>query len=393
MRIVFNLLPTLKPKTGVGHYAARLFDALQNHLTGGTLHGFPTGLLAAVARRLQRSGASGPPGARQLPAALGETVAVLKQSLRSAGRAGLGLAFRAACRRGRFDLYHEPNFVPLAGGVPAVVTVHDLSVILHPEWHPADRVRHHERRFRRGLADARHIITVSHFVRRQVIEHLGVSPEKVTAVYNGVGPEYFAACPDDAAQVRRALGLPSDYLLFVGTIEPRKNVMTLLQAYSALPTELRRRCPLILAGGWGWKSESVADYFRREAVHKGVIHIGYTDDGYLPALYAGARALVYPSYYEGFGLPPLEMLACGGAVLSSTAEAVREVLAGHAHHVEPLDADGWRDALRRAITDDDWLAEVRRGGRAHAAQLTWDRCAAATAAAYQSIFGPNRKAA
>ena len=160
MRIVFNLLSTLKAKTGVGHYAARLFAAL-----------------AAAAYRPTLCTASRPghwprwcgdskrdaTGGDRRPHRPLESVARLAKELAAAkrGRGCLGLAFRAACRRGNFDLYHEPNFIPLAGGVPAVVTVHDLSVLLHPEWHPADRVRHHERRFRQGLAPARHIITVS----------------------------------------------------------------------------------------------------------------------------------------------------------------------------------------------------------------------------------------
>jgi alpha-1,3-rhamnosyl/mannosyltransferase len=215
----------------------------------------------------------------------------------------------------------------------------------------------------------------------------------VTAVHLGVGPEYFAAGAAQAEEARQALGLPPDYLLYVGTIEPRKNVLTLLRAYCDLPEGLRRRCPLILAGGWGWRSADVADYLRTDAADRGVRHIGYTDDGHLPGLYAGARALVYPSLYEGFGLPPLEMLACGGAVLSSTAGALCEVLGGHAHFVEPLDTDGWRAALERAIRDDDWIAALRRGGNKHAARFRWERCAAETVAVYRSLLAPARRAA
>jgi alpha-1,3-rhamnosyl/mannosyltransferase len=376
----------------VGHYAARLFAALHAQLPPDALHAFPTGPLAAAVHRIQRPRAGGPPGGGRLPAPVAKASEAVKHWLRAAGRGCLGLAFRCACRRGGYDLYHEPNFIPLAGGVPAVVTVHDLSVLLHPEWHPADRVRHHERCFRRGLSDAHHLITVSHFIRRQVIDHLGIAPERVTAVHNGVGPEYFTAGPAEAEQVRRALGLPADYLLFVGTIEPRKNVLTLLQAYCDLPAALRRRCPLVLAGGWGWKSAEVADYYRRVAADKGVIHLGYTDDRHLPGLYAGARALVYPSLYEGFGLPPLEMLACGGAVLSSTADALREVLGGQAHYVDAQDTAGWREALARAL-DDDWLRYLRAGGRDRAARFSWERCAAETAAVYRSLAIPGRKAA
>jgi alpha-1,3-rhamnosyl/mannosyltransferase len=273
------------------------------------------------------------------------------------------------------------------------VTVHDLSVILHPEWHPADRVRRHEQQFRRGLDAARHVITVSHVVRREVIEHLGVAPDRVTAVWNGVGREYFDVRPADVDAVRRELRLPPQYLLFVGTIEPRKNVPTLLRAYCDLPSDLRRRCPLVLAGGWGWKAADVADFVQAEASDKGVVHLGYTDDRHLPGLYAGARALVYPSHYEGFGLPPLEMLATGAAVISSTAAACREVLGRHAHFVEPRDVAGWRDALAAAIADDDWLASLRAGGRERAMTFSWDRCAVETAAVYRSLPVPVRRAA
>jgi alpha-1,3-rhamnosyl/mannosyltransferase len=393
MRIVFNLLPTLKPKTGVGHYAARLFAALHHLPHSNDLHGFPGGRLATVVRRLHAARpAGGPEVDHQAPPFAG-TRAAVNQALQSAGRGCLAVAFRSACRRHRFDLYHEPNFIPFACDVPAVVTVHDLSVVLHPEWHPADRVRHHEARFRRGLAAAHSVITVSQFIRRQVIDYLGIGPERVTAVPNGVGPEYFAVTPQAAARTRRALGLPEDYLLSVGTIEPRKNVLTVLQAYCSLPASLRARCPLVVAGGWGWRSADVAEFLRRHAAAKHVIPLGYTDDRHLPGLYAGARALAYPSFYEGFGLPPLEMLACGGAVIASTAAAHREVLAGHAHFVEPLDHDGWRHAFARAIRDNDWLADLRRGGTERARQFSWERTAAETAAAYLATPSAPRRAA
>jgi len=398
MRIVVNLLPTLKPKTGVGHYAARLFAALGRHLTADDLHAFPSGVLETCVRQLHRAGrprfvaAAFRPrvmtrGHGPKPAPTEVIQNFVKRAARAAGRGCLGAAFRATCRRGGFDIYHEPNFIPFPCDVPAVVTVHDLSVLLRPDWHPADRVRDHERRFRYGLANARHVVTVTEFVRREVIKHLGVAPTSVTAVHNGVGDEYFDVHGEEVARTRRELALPPQYLLFVGTIEPRKNVLTLLQAYCSLPTAARERCPLVLAGGWGWKSDRVADYYREVAESRNVMHLGYTDDRHLPGLYAGARALVYPSHYEGFGLPPIEMLASGGAVLASTADAHREVLGVHAHFVAPDDTDGWRAALSRATHDDDWLNMLRQGGRERARRFSWDRCAAETAAVYRAVAG------
>jgi glycosyltransferase involved in cell wall biosynthesis len=149
----------------------------------------------------------------------------------------------------------------------------------------------------------------------------------------------------------------------------------------------------VLAGGWGWKAGDVADFVRTDAAAKGVVHLGYTDDRHLPGLYAGARALLFPSHYEGFGLPPLEMLATGGAVLCSTAAAVREVVGRHGHLVDAADVAGWRYALARAITDNDWLDAVRAGGRERAAAFTWERCAAATAGVYRELLEPTRQAA
>jgi alpha-1,3-rhamnosyl/mannosyltransferase len=260
--------------------------------------------------------------------------------------------------------------------------------LLHPEWHPVDRVHECERDFRRGLAQACHIMTVSHAVRREVIGVLGWPPGQVTCVYNGVRA---GLGPLPAAEVRRALescGLEPGYLLFVGTLEPRKNIMTLLRAYCDLPARLRERAPLVLAGRWGWRADDLAAYLDDVGRRHGVIHLGYFPEKSLHALYAGARALVFPSLYEGFGLPLVEMLACGGAVIASTATAVAEVLAGsNAHLVESLDQAGWRAALFRVIADDDWRNELCHGAEQAALAFTWERCAADTMAVYRTALG------
>ena len=134
----------------------------------------------------------------------------------------------------------------------------------------------------------------------------------------------------DVQIVLRRLGLPSRYFLYLGTIEPRKNLMTLLRAYVRLSAEVRERFPLVLAGGWGWNSADVAAFLHDEARHRGVIYSGYLPEEHLPAVLNGARALVYPSFYEGFGLPPVEMMACGGAVICSTAGALVETAGSRA---------------------------------------------------------------
>src|SRR5439155_18612536 len=149
----------------------------------------------------------------------------------------------------------------------------------------------------------------------------------------------------------------------------------LLRAYCDLPAGIRSRCPLLLVGGWGWNTGEIAEYLHERARHRGVVHVGYVPEEHLAAIYNGARALVYPSFYEGFGLPPAEMLACGGAVLASTAEAIAEVVGGQAQLIEPLHTERWRDAMRRVIEDDSWHAQLCRGTVDHARRFTWDACA------------------
>ncbi len=299
----------------------------------------------------------------------------------------LGWHFRATCPAGRYDLYHEPNFIPLPSDLPTVATLHDLSVLVHPEWHPADRVAHFERHFQRGLRQCEHFLAISEAGRQEVIRTLGVAPERITRTYMGIRPGLGQLAAEAVAPVLRQLNLPPRYLLSLGTIEPRKNVLLLLHAYCSLPAALRERWPLLLVGSWGWNTAAVADYYEREARHCNVHHLGYVAEEHLPAIYNGARALVYPSLYEGFGMPPVEMMACGGAVLASTAAALVEVLGGRGCSLDPLDEDAWRAAMMRVVSDDEWWWSLRRGTQEAARGFTWERCAADTWRVYRRLCG------
>jgi len=394
MRVVVNQLPTVGLKTGVGHYTVQLLRCLRQQADPDQIGVYPCGWIALARKLWGRvnpclvSEGAGPqadePSLRSVrPSLRGRLLAWLR-------RRGHGLMDRHARSvffQGRYDLYHEPNFIPLRAELPTVATLHDLSVLLHPEWHPANRVAWYERYFPDAQKQCMHFLTVSEFTRQEVIRHLHLPPERVTRVYNGVRPDLAPLPADRVARVLRRLGLPAHYLLCVGTIEPRKNIPLLLRAYCALPQALRERWPLVLAGAWGWNTTAVAEFFHTEARHRGVIHLGYVADRHLAALYNGARALVYPSLYEGFGLPPLEMMACGGAVLASTADAVAETAGGQAHLIHPGDLDGWRDGMRRVLTDDDWWQGLREGAVAAARPYTWERCAAETLRVYRTLCG------
>jgi alpha-1,3-rhamnosyl/mannosyltransferase len=260
-------------------------------------------------------------------------------------------------------------------------------VLLHPQWHPADRVIYFEKHFERGLRRCVHFFAISESGRQEIIRYLNIAPEKVTRTYMGIRP---GLAPLETATVARALhrlGLPSRYLLCLGTIEPRKNILMLLQAYCSLPASVRSTWPLLLVGGWGWNTGDVAKFLHGEARHRGVIHIGYVADENLPAIYNGARALVYPTLYEGFGLPPIEMMACGGAVLASTAGPIRETVGRQAHLLDPADRDGWRSGMLRIIEDTEWWQHLRDNATTVAAPYTWEQCAADTLSVYRSVGG------
>ncbi|HEV3146112.1 MAG TPA: glycosyltransferase family 1 protein [Gemmataceae bacterium] len=381
MRVIFNALSAYRQRTGVGSYVVNLSAALARHAGRDALllhpHGWHSRLaqLAGGYLNLQQNHAP-------LPAAFGTASHLLprfrsglSRLAREATKRVFHHGFRKACGQQRCDLYHEPNFIPVPCDVPAIVTVHDLSVILHPEWHPTERVEFHKRHFPESLHKCRHVLTVSETMRQEIIAHLGVPAEKVTAIPNGVRSDTRLWSADRIAVARKRLHLPDSFLLYVGAIEPRKNVATILRAYCSLPEAVRKRHALVLVGPWGWKFKEVREYYESTARPRGVIHLGYVADDELPALYNAARALLFPSHYEGFGLPPLEMLACGGAVISSTAAALREVLGDCAHFVDAMDESGWRQAMERILLDGPWRNQIRQGGIERARNFTWDHTA------------------
>jgi alpha-1,3-rhamnosyl/mannosyltransferase len=401
MRMVLNYLAASETaKTGIGHYTAELLRCLRPQAGEDVIDTFPGPWgqhIQAFWMRFRRTRMPAFDGAGGRPTASRPTLRQhLFQSLRASGRVARRVLFRRLCRWKKYDLYHEPNFLPLPCDCPTVATLHDLSPLLHPEWHPAERVTQFEEHFRRGLDQCVHFFTVSDFVRREVIQTLGLPPARITRTYNGIRPSLVPLPPTEVAQTLRRLDLPRRYLLYVGTIEPRKNIPTLLRAYCSLPDGIRSDWPLVLVGSWGWNSGGVADYLASEARQRGVLYRNYVAEGDLATLYNGARALVFPSLYEGFGLPPVEMLACGGAVLASTAGAVAETVGRQAHLVEPTDVDGWRQAMMRVVRDDDWWQELRRGAVEVARPFTWERCAADTLRVYRQLCGQGeqiRKAA
>jgi glycosyltransferase involved in cell wall biosynthesis len=398
MRVVVNRQWMLGPRTGIGHYTAELMHGL-SELAADEVQPYPSGWIWKGLQGCIKGSDKPNPShcsstwfSKLRPLRLvGRALAV--PAVRGTLRAWLEpwecRHFQAACRRERYDLYHEPNILPMPCDRPTIASLHDLSAILHPEWHPASRLRKYDRHLERALAQCVHFLTGSDYVRNEIINHLGIAADRVTRVYDGIRAGLAPWPEEKVAAGLKALDLPPTYLLHVGTLEPRKNLDLLVRAYCGLPAAVRSRCPLLLAGKWGWNTKSLAALLGQDTRHRGVIHLGYFPEEQLPLLYNGARALVFPSLYEGFGLPAVEMLACGGAVLASTGGSLPEVVGRYGHLVDPHDIDGWRAAMERVVVDDDWRQLLRRGGRAWALPFTWQRCAANTLQVYRQVLGAN----
>lgn len=287
---------------------------------------------------------------------------------------------------GRYALYHEPNHIPIRCGLPTVTTIHDLSVLIHPEWHPADRVRWYEREFEAGVRQTRRFIAASEFTKREIVSRLGLAPDRIDVTYQAPRPAFLNV---DAVAARRTLGLldlPSRFFLYVGTLEPRKNLAGLIDAFEALPQNIRARHPLVIAGAWGWSREALRERLERRALGSSVRLLGYMSDAQLAGLYSTCTAFVWPTLYEGFGMPPLEAMACGAPVIVSDVASVPEVVGDAGVLLDPLRPEAWVAAMGRMAEDDAWREDLIERGIARAATFSWKRCAIQTAAAYRSTL-------
>lgn len=277
---------------------------------------------------------------------------------------------------GKKLLWSPNNTGPLAVS-RQVCTIHDLIPLDHPEWFNSRFAAWYEWLLPRLAKKVRHIIAISQFTKRRIVERLGIPPEKITAVLNGVDARFSPRPPQEVEAVRRSLGISSPaYLLCVGSLEPRKNLQRLLQAWAMAQAWLPDEMELVVAGAKG--SSLVFETASLGPVPPRVRFAGYVADEQLPSLYAGALALVYPSLYEGFGLPPLEAMACGTPVVTSNTSSLPEVVGDAAILVDPENVDSIADGIFRVLSSATLRYTMRQRGLERAREITWDRAARQT---------------
>lgn len=282
-------------------------------------------------------------------------------------------------------IFHGPNYYLPAHSGPCVATFHDLSVFKWPECSPAWRVRYMQKELPLAIKRADVLVTDSEFTRQEVAAYFNWPLNRIIAAPLAAPPEYRPMAAHEVTPVIQKWKLNfGSYALFVGTMDPRKNVDALLDAYERMPHAMRSHHPLVVAGFEGWKSERTIARLRNAERAGWAHYLGFVDEASLPALYAGARVFLFPSRYEGFGLPVLEAMATGVPVICSDAASLPEVTGSEGAVLVPCeDTDALFNALLRALDDDAWCNLARKRGLERASQFSWDHTVAMTLAAYK----------
>jgi len=282
-------------------------------------------------------------------------------------------------------LWHGPHYtMPLRADVPTVVTIHDLTFFDHPEWHERAKVVYFRRMIRESAQRADTLVCVSQYTAARLYDLLAPSVP-VEVITHGVDHRRFRPGDEDDLELLAGLGLRPPFVAFTGTLEPRKNVPALVRAMARLaPTHPGLQ--LVLAGHRGWGGAEVDAAVATSGLGDRVVNLGYVDDAVLPALYRQAAAVAYPSLEEGFGLPALEALACGAAVVTSSGSAMEEVAGEAALLVRPGDEAGLTEALEALLAGGPEVARLRQAGPVVAKDHTWAQAAGRQVEVYRRVL-------
>ena len=289
---------------------------------------------------------------------------------------------------GNVDVFHSTSFImPPLRKARGVLTIYDLTFMLFPEYHDKGMqafTRHIPKYVRRSDC----ILAISEHTKRDIMEHLQVPEERIRVTMLAADERYHVVNdPDAITSVKSKFGIDGDYILYTGTLEPRKNVPALIRAYARLRNEAKITHRLVLAGKKGWLYDEIMESVRTLGLERDVMFTGYVADEDMPYLYNGADLFVYPSFYEGFGLPPLEAMACGCPVVTSNTSSLPEVVGDAGLMVDPHRPEELAEAMGRVLDDSGLRSELRERGLRRAAEFSWQRCAAETLAVYRELSG------
>jgi glycosyltransferase involved in cell wall biosynthesis len=297
------------------------------------------------------------------------------------------LALAVELARHRLDLWHSPDFIPpYRAARRHVITVHDLTFLHYPQYLTADSRRYYNDQIQAAVRQADHILVVSEATRQDLHTLLQVPLAKMTLQPNGVSAAYRPLSATEARPLLQKFNLPERYVLHVGTLEPRKNISGLLAAYRQLRAELPTAPPLVLVGRWGWLVEDLQEEIEQAQAEGWLYWQANVPDDALPAVYSRAVLHVSPSFYEGFGMPTLEAMACGVVPIVSNRSALPEVVGEVGLLVTPEEPDSICRAMRYALEQPDWCATMRANAILRAQNFTWQTAAQIAWDTYQHVL-------
>ena len=368
MRIGLDGLPLTQLKTGVGTYTFELARALAAHAPDDDFQ-----LVSPKPFNLSSDGVPRP-----------SNLSLVYSKPNLLERRWWSVGMPSYIRRNSIALFHGTNFeVPLRGNCPTVVTIHDLSLLVHSSTHQQLAVLRGRVRLPQMARRATKVITVSESIRREVCEHLRLEAEKVIAIPLAPGAEFTRSPSEVTAEVRKGLGIEDEFVLYAGTIEPRKNLLTLIRAFEEVLRSSELRPQLVIAGKVGWKQTDVLQNLQRAAFSDRIKLTGYVSDSDLCALYSSCRAFVYPSIYEGFGLPPLEAMACGAPVIASS---VPSVISSGVRVIAATDVRELARNIVELLSDERARESVSAAGLKHASKFSWEQTAMLTREVYNEAL-------
>lgn len=377
LNVIFSTDCIKYPLTGIGRYAFELAKQLQQRedkLTLTYLHGTKVRDSLAVASESTQS------------------VQSLKRKLQKSKTASeiYRLTFPVmkslALRKFKEHIYHSPNYY-LPPKVPhCVATFHDLSVFHWPQFHPAGRVHLMQKELRNTIARAKMLITDSHYTKRELVEFFGLEQNKVMVASLAYNEQFHPRSASDVEHVLNEYQLKwRSFFLYTGTIEPRKNIITLLRAYDRLPIIAKKNFPLVISGYKGWENAELFKLFFKGESEGWLKYLGFVPGKHLPILYSAATSFVFPSIYEGFGLPVLEAMASGTPVICSNATSLPEVVGDAALMHDPEDVDRLTRYLQKMIDDGSKKQSMIDAGLVQAKYFSWSACADKTIEAYEQV--------
>ena len=375
MKLLVNLSSLNHPLTGIGEYTLNLVKEMLDDDQVQELKGIRSSKyldrhqISVLIASLEQGHQTDQPLTRYLKKM--SRLKLIARIARKAINAYREISFRFYRNMLKHYIYWEPNYICLNHQGVCVPTVHDLSHLICPQFHPKARVKYLKAELPRTLARAKHVIVVSQYTKQSVMEHFDLDDQQITVVPPSVKSEYYPRTASECAQLKKRLGLPENFILFVGTLEPRKNLQGLLLAYKLLSTELKSQYPLVLSGRKGWLLEDIEQILQPMLDSGEVIWLGYLNSKDLPALYSSATAFTYVSHFEGFGMPIAEAMACGTAVIASDNTAMKEASGGAVCIVSPHSIGSIAQGMRKVLLDSSYRIECETKGLEISKNRSW----------------------